>query len=120
VVGGKIVKTYYFLSLSCLLGCWALGEGADSSYGDKYTERTMSSRYEVPAKLTSDSRAHSSPGKNPFVLFLEIGNGIVRELDYLFAWKMPNLKKDPKYDGTTNQLHAFRPVMQNLQNIGSK
>jgi hypothetical protein len=114
------VKIFYFLSFSCLLSCLAVGENADSSYGDKYSERTTGSRKEVPAKLSVDSRGRESPDKSPFVLFLEIGNGIVRELDHLFAWKIPNMKKDSKYEGTTNQLHAFRPVMQNLQNIGSK
>ena len=114
------MKTFYFLSFSCLLSCLAVGEGADSSYGDKYSERTTGSQKETPAKLSSDSVDQSSSGSNPFALFLEIGNEIARELDHLFVFKMPNPKKNPKYDGTTNQLHTFRPVMQNLQNIGSK
>ena len=114
------MKTFYLLSFSCLLVCLALGEGADSSYGDKFSERTTKSRTEAPAQPSSDPRGRASSGSNPFVLFLAIGNGIVRELDYLFALKIPTLKKDPKYDGTTNQLHTFRPVMQNLQKIGSK
>ena len=111
----RYLTAIYYL----LCGFPVLCGASDFSLDDKNSKKTNPT-YRVKTVQTKDAgEHHPSSESSPFVLIVEIVNSVAGELHHLFQMKIPRIKKDSKYDGTTNQLHTFQPVIQNLQQIGN-